>query len=474
MSKLNRIIARDIPDVFSREFGEGLLKQGNFVGLLEYYRKIDSAIPSPTDIEYRFAPSIITRSECEVLGLPSPRFAIRTQGLDSIGFVNLRRIEITKKTLDAPGKDDIAKMVSCCIADCLLIPPDQLDNDYHILKTNLWEVYGEKDNGKNAFPYVKYTQMGGGLCSQACCFMATALLHQYSQGIYAIPEITMIALVTDFKPEFLSFHGLTIRQMQKFFRDPRVGLNAVDEVLLVADGVGDDLAKKRISFVIRSYILSGVPVFQIMDNSLLCRANYSEPGDDYTTPFNARHCLIINGVKKLDRDKFIVADPSTLFSHPFVERTIDEIWCSRIFVKKDKFLAFLPVLPVNMNVSLLPYQHHIDSKENPLRNFSLIDDEIILNGVELDNCELRLVKLDTEHGIVTLEGADTSILSQDNIKHKLENWAVDNKDLCDKWFWILFQKNPENKQINQASIYDTAIDFDPNEEGKLFIDRIIF
>ena len=264
-----------------------------------------------------------------MLGLSSPRFAARTSDLE-IGFVNLRRIKRTEEALTAAvGKREILDFLSehviSCVADCLLIPPADLLQVSHIVTTNLWEAYDETDRVKKAYPYVMHTPMGGGLCSQACCFMATALLHRYSRGIYAIPEVTKIAHTGD--EINLSVQGLTTQQMRKFFYDDCVRLNTVGETF-VPRSVNLSLDKKRLSFAIRSYVLSGVPVLLMVDDYLL-KYNKNVP-NTYRTPPNEVHCVVINGVNKEDRDKFVIADPSSFYCHPFRGVDIDRIWNSRV------------------------------------------------------------------------------------------------------------------------------------------------
>jgi hypothetical protein len=119
----------------------------------------------------RFAPSIISRSEAELLGISTPRFSIRLTLTDG-GFVNCRRLKVFSRnariadanTVDVRGHpregfvrlDDIKPAEYCtpgellreqsCIADCLLAPPmERRGSDYHYLTVTpeLFQAYGE-------------------------------------------------------------------------------------------------------------------------------------------------------------------------------------------------------------------------------------------------------------------------------------------------------------------------------------------
>ena len=111
-------------DQVVEECGEGSLQE-HFVPLLDFYRTNDPQKSIPTDfqkIRYRFAPSIITRSECEVLGLPAPRFAFRTWGknIDSIGFVNLRRIQNTIQALAELKTPEVSEISEILVQSLLI------------------------------------------------------------------------------------------------------------------------------------------------------------------------------------------------------------------------------------------------------------------------------------------------------------------------------------------------------------------
>ena len=122
--------------------------------------------PENPPLTFRLAPSISTRSEAELIGVSSPRFAMRGY-LDegNGGFLNIRRLEkLAKNAALARGhwptvlwsrlfqrskpKPMTAKELyeklrkGACIADSLLLPPKRYRNDYFVT-CELGLAYGE-------------------------------------------------------------------------------------------------------------------------------------------------------------------------------------------------------------------------------------------------------------------------------------------------------------------------------------------
>jgi hypothetical protein len=205
----------------------------------------------------RFAPSIITRSEVEVFCVSMPRFAYRLEfgreGESAGSFLNCRRLTTfqrqlvarvphcwgeriphrttshpkilgqvrhihPKRLLSGVGGGDIV------IADGLLQVPSRYDaTNTRFIKTPLYHVYGESlRRTECGVPYVKTVAFGGGLCAQACCYMASALLHEDTQGVYGLGEIT--ALASPAGLEELLIAGLEEPEMERYFSS--VGLSA--------------------------------------------------------------------------------------------------------------------------------------------------------------------------------------------------------------------------------------------------------
>lgn len=194
---------------------------------------------------YRYAPSIITRSEAELFGVSTPRFALRIYlNGDKTGFVNARRLPLlcefarpwSQRTAIppyavhgihyAPQEGKYPRKLlrrSSCIADCV-IPLEAVPAGFQVVHTNLGRIYGEGHDIAGV-SYVKHMNLSGGQCSQAVCFMGTALLHDYVKGVHGVADVT--ALVRTESYDELSLQGLDLCEMADYFSHSQVGLSAI-------------------------------------------------------------------------------------------------------------------------------------------------------------------------------------------------------------------------------------------------------
>lgn len=260
----------------------------------------------------RLAPSIITRSEAELLGIASPRFAIRVYLLQG-SFANIRRRKVTarqiRKTYDEALADHLQGLTedkhnirlrtlsdsekqACVlaleeaahrkvnwIADCLLVPPKRLvDEQYKFLTCSLGTDYGE-DEMEPATPFVTHISIGGGLCAQAACFMTMCLLEH--SDIFGISEITLLASEESEKKE-IEIHGLKPRTMVNFFE--KIGIAAqlqegvAPESLMLQDEIRTEIEKIRAA--LRIYVDNKIPVLPMLSAS---RMQGLRPLDDKPT-----------------------------------------------------------------------------------------------------------------------------------------------------------------------------------------------
>lgn len=253
-----------------------------------------------SEIDPRLAPSIIARSEAELLGISSPRFAIRVH-LQQGSFANIRRRRVTSRqirmtydevladnlqeltetkrfTNNHKGLTEREKQVLCrelessaykkvnWVADCLLVPPQRLvDEHYRFLTCSLGADYGE-DEMKPATPFVTHISIGGGLCAQAACFMALCLLEH--SDIFGISEITLLASNAEGTDE-LEIHGLKPRTMVKFFE--KIGLSAqlqegaAQESMITESEIRIEI--ERIRTALRIYVDNKIPVLPMLSAS---------------------------------------------------------------------------------------------------------------------------------------------------------------------------------------------------------------
>src|SRR4051812_25601223 len=190
------------------EIAESVAKEGvgdeGFEKLLKLqdrlYRLPDG---SNSPLTLRIAPSIMARSEAELFGISMPRFAVRAYLEPSRkSFINLRRMkEFARRAAHRgwmpigasglkygeevfvdvahPERPSDMMLRNDCIGDSVLVPPEDILEDFFVITAELGLAYGE---GQEiwATPFVRPIRCpGGGLCAQACCFMANALLHGY-------------------------------------------------------------------------------------------------------------------------------------------------------------------------------------------------------------------------------------------------------------------------------------------------------
>jgi hypothetical protein len=200
----------------------------------------------------RVAQSVIIRSEGILFGTSIPRFAIRVY-LEGGGFINCRRLNTFVENSHYDGNTEwgnryqagtiaeeqrnqdldgtqlehktLAEVLEgqSCIGDSLLCEPQRLKKDHFsyidISAARLFDSYGESrslvTNDGPFIPYIRSVNLGGGLCAQAVCFMATAALANHASKVCGVAEIT--ALAHEDNCLELSLGGLTPEKMQNYF-----------------------------------------------------------------------------------------------------------------------------------------------------------------------------------------------------------------------------------------------------------------
>ena len=173
-------------------------------------------IPDAREFVYRVGPSLITRSECELFGISSPRFAIRKYlygpatnqvpwyKTPALAIFTLRRLKYLRQSIlkTHPGiftegeLDEHLIEEGDAIADSLYFPSDR-QKGYHLLTCALTKYYGLPDERRPAVPFMQQLQIGGGMCAQACMFMALCLLEGHASAIHGVAELTAISALRD-------------------------------------------------------------------------------------------------------------------------------------------------------------------------------------------------------------------------------------------------------------------------------------
>jgi len=337
----------------------------NLVSLQKLKSWLESADPSrenwealspagPQPFSYKRSPSVVTRSEAELFGVSLPRFAIKVYFRpDQTEFVNARRTVLfadqarcwgSPKNLPVNSGIRSLKVgellpdnrfrislkcpgwilhTNSCIADSVIQPPSRLRDSFHIILSQLSELYGKTDAGLDysGTPYIKHIRLsGGGLCAQAVCFMATLLMLREASAVYGIAEITQLAMGK--AGDHLLLTGLSQQHLSTYFS--KVGLN----LHLQAPA-----APARFTLAMKSYIRSNCPIVFPLDagvlaghikmprtgfTSILKSNNVKIPRYDTYEPM--AHAVLVLGCNE---DFFLLHDPSTL---PFLTATPGQLW----------------------------------------------------------------------------------------------------------------------------------------------------
>lgn len=235
------------------------------------------------------APSIIVRSELELLGISSPRFAFRYL-IPHGGFLTIRRRNVMKRRIREAfeGREEICKLLSIpiksqreerneakedsanWIAESMLPIPDRLRNNsnFFITCSSLIEEFGYSSECP-LVPFVTHVSFGGGLCAQATCFMALCFLEH--EKVIGISEITQqsrgwIPNRSNEKSgasadSLLCVRGMVPNQMVSFFKN----LNSPNlDAQLQHYSLDHEGSAKVIAKAIRAYIRNHIPVIQIV------------------------------------------------------------------------------------------------------------------------------------------------------------------------------------------------------------------
>jgi hypothetical protein len=339
----------------------------------------------------RVAQSVIIRSEGILFGISIPRFAIRVY-LNDGGFINCRRLKTfienvhydgviewgnryspgaiadSQRNPDLEGSQnehrslaEILKSQSC-IGDSLLREPDRLKpygfQYVDISAARLFDAYGEPKpsrKGKSSFtPYIKSVDLGGGLCAQAVCFMATAALANYASKICGISEITAFAH-EDHCLE-LSLSGLTPEKMQRYFT--KVNLRLSEQA--AAPGIRKilkEFQKREFYTALRCYLRSNIPVIlPVSPRTLFAgKVNSNNPCNIPSSHIDpkAAHAVVLFGFAT-KMDDFVFNDPATF---PFIRAAGEDLAEAGCLLDEQTALVdnglFMPVTPKDVQMPLL-------------------------------------------------------------------------------------------------------------------------
>lgn len=355
-------------------------------GFQQIQRLVDRHYPRAGGRLFRAAPSIVCRSELELLSVAAPRFAYRTplQSKGGRGFLNCRRLSLLGKqlesalptrwdvaqqrleALDAGDFDNAVKQLrervegSSPIAESVLPPPNSCE-DYHVIARDYSQLFGESDPIFGT-PFVNAIELGGGVCAQGACFMGSLLRIDDTAFVHGPSEITAV-LQGSLDAGSLTIRGFQFGEFVKFFRDPRVGLNSYLESLSIPPETAEDLdirperenSELQLIGAIRSYLLSNVPIIVLLDTRAYCETVLARNNIRVERLGSSSHCILLVGTRHEAGSLDLLAlDPTV--SVPWLRLSIHELAECRIRRRQGAHapaVTLYPVLPPGVNTHLL-------------------------------------------------------------------------------------------------------------------------
>lgn len=393
--------------------------------LLEKLLRIDVALldPNAADINrklefMRYAPSIITRGEIEVMGLSIPRFALRCYLSHNGGseepadFINMRRLNeearyvrdhwqsdmgpnphsefITLEKLArrlqvtmsaGPSPRDLVE-TSSPIADCFLRHRNENDR-YLLLEAPLGLHYGECQDRQHdvpGTPYVQGTSLTG-MCAQAVCFMANSILLEYAESLSGIAEISRIASA-DRSKRLSLLQGLTPKEVETYFCSEEVGLWTERQypspvLTLRKSNRRGALIKDWYLEALSSYVRSGFPVILPCDLAKL-NLSYKEhelvrrefvnsplPPEGSSAEEVTPHFVCVVGIRRDPlSSEMVVNDPAFL---PFLRLPAELLRGASLGSKEAPI--YMPVVPARVKVPLNAVLREGRERKPGLRDF---------------------------------------------------------------------------------------------------------
>lgn len=397
------------------------------------------SVSTPSDKELqrldpRFASSIITRGEAELLSISLPRFSFRIYFEGNAGFVNCRRLGTmcsnvmplkNRKSNQTIWDNDLTEVAAwrglptdtiqkgTVIADSLLsFPRNAPYSGFKVLTAQLGKAYGESANIEGT-PFIKNFDLTG-LCAQATCFMANALLANHARGIHGIGEISKLAYFpnSDDAAEMEIF-GLGKKHFINYFRHSRVGLNAFWHTVHKHQGtpLGPGRSPAERFYDLASvYLKSGFPIVVLLDAGRMAgippTAGRQVSGEEISYEHSIyksnglaqelmrehfelkrirSHAALMVGYNNQERT-FLLNDPARF---PFMKASAEQIWNARAY--NDEFngtrnspvpnerdfrfrllpLQFMPCLPGPVNLPLIDDEFSPEDISHPAGRWTL-------------------------------------------------------------------------------------------------------
>ncbi|MEQ8785369.1 MAG: hypothetical protein RIC55_03685 [Pirellulaceae bacterium] len=448
----------------------------------------------------RIAPSLISRSECELFSTSAPRFAVRMELPDG-SFINLRRLSFLAKTCEnidwlSPPPSTVAGLrlgqvvrqnlaqPGRCIADSVLAPPRHRygDDQWYTLTAPLGRAYGEcgwaEKREIQGTPFVRQILLGGGMCAQAACFMATALLHEHAVGVHGVSEITALADsdVTDGRATELQIGGMGVEGVSRYFEGDSVRLSApaISLPLSIAAKLRLGLQQREMYLgqAIRSYVLSGFPVIQSLDMLRLIRAREYQPllaslrkPPPASTDEELPHAVVVVGASLDPGGEFLINDPDYL---PFRRVSKEELQAA-VQIGQDEMSnrPLMPITPIEVQLPLFTPTATSDGARSDRRGLDyllsvpsgrMLFDDPLLQAHLCDtdpNDEFRLFNVQSEgdNWLRTLCRGDSIDASAISL---FDAWLAGADGDSLSWIWSRHRRHPGSEQYSESIVFCDA------------------
>ncbi len=368
-----------------------------------------------------------------------------------------------KRIVDEPLLTELLVKEGPCIADSVIRLPRRLrDEGFEAIECNIGYAYGEGpwNEGIRGTPYLQHTPLGGGLCAQATCFIASVICHRNIQTIFTIPEIT--AVVFGAQRSF-ELKGMKLDEIRQFFHDRRVGLRAIPQY----EFGREPIRKKLVTAAFRSYVGSSVPVVLSVDMKQMLSSIV--PGNN--VPMSAKvvgddlvdyyHCVALVGYSTSE-EAFLINDPAT---YPFLKASIDEIYNVRCRfhrnTESEPLVQFIAVVPKSVRMPLLrgrtEYRTYLPglldqmlalqtSDRHPEIWTHLLDAGLRFGDyANYDPGTIRLVDLGGSDGELR---EDLKWLAENQIEFLLR--AIREGHIDKSWHWIQYWRQPREGVTSES------------------------
>ena len=337
-----------------------VLKQIGREGFGRFQELVRWLYPGKGFGDFRIAPSVIARCEAQLLGISSPRFALRVRMANG-ALVNLRRLEVfANNARDVWPAGELQTLVQSgrSIADSLFVPRAACAG-FHVLEVDLGMAYGEGESIRGT-PFAQQVPETFGLCGNTAAFIASVLMVPHIRYVYGPSEILAVSkkfvgpdTPTDEREFAFSLDEMTPDSIVEFFNHGLVGLRALNQFY---DRWQPLTSRPAYRAALRAYLLSDMPLIVPVDLARMWGDGIEPPGiaitDSNKIPLRRKagarqtehHAVVFVGCHETE-DSFLLNDPAT---YPFLSATFEQVLDARRY-----YLAKNHV-PVTRNMVLEP------------------------------------------------------------------------------------------------------------------------